>query len=80
MDGRGNIYVNGGCDFVPGAVKPPGVMIVTSDHSMLIVSESFANRLTAFDIAADGGLSNRRVWAQGVERNACLRARAGGRR
>ena len=28
-----------------------------------IVAESFAGRLTAFDIAADGSLSNRRVWA-----------------
>src|SRR5262249_47360678 len=25
--------------------------------------ESYGNRLTAFDIAADGSLSNRRVWA-----------------
>ena len=29
-------------------------------------SESFAGRLTAFDIAADGSLSNRRVWAEGI--------------
>ena len=26
-------------------------------------TESFAARLTAFDIAADGNLSNRRIWA-----------------
>ena len=32
----------------------------------LIVAESFAGRLTAFDIAAGGGLSNRRVWADGL--------------
>jgi sugar lactone lactonase YvrE len=38
-------------------------MIVTPDNRTLIVAESFAGRLTAFDIAADGGLSNRRVWA-----------------
>ena len=30
----------------------------------LVVAESFAGRLTAFDIAADGSLSNRRVWAE----------------
>jgi sugar lactone lactonase YvrE len=32
----------------------------------MIVAESFAGRLTAFDIDPDGGLSNRRVWAEGV--------------
>jgi sugar lactone lactonase YvrE len=31
---------------------------------MLIVAETFANRLTAFDIAADGTLSNRRFFAR----------------
>jgi sugar lactone lactonase YvrE len=41
-------------------------MAVTPDNSTLIVSESFARRLTAFDIAADGSLSNRRVWADDV--------------
>ena len=38
-------------------------MAVTPDNSTLILAESYANRLTAFDIAADGGLSNRWVWA-----------------
>jgi sugar lactone lactonase YvrE len=38
-------------------------MVVTPDNSTLILAESYANRLTAFDVAADGGLSNRRVWA-----------------
>ena len=41
-------------------------MVVTPDNSTLIVSESFAGRLTAFDIDADGSLSNRRVWAEGI--------------
>jgi sugar lactone lactonase YvrE len=40
----------------------PNGMLVTPD-STLMVAESYANRLTAFDIAADGGLSNRREWA-----------------
>jgi sugar lactone lactonase YvrE len=44
----------------------PNGMVVTPDNSTLIVSESFAGRLTAFDIAADGSLSNRRVWADGI--------------
>src|SRR5437867_12979114 len=41
----------------------PNGMIVTPDNATLIVAESFARRLTAFDIAADGTLSNRRMWA-----------------
>jgi sugar lactone lactonase YvrE len=41
----------------------PNGMAVTPDNATLIVAESYGDRLTAFDIAADGGLSNRRVWA-----------------
>ena len=42
----------------------PNGMVVTPDNSTLIVAESFAGKLTAFDIDADGSLSNRRVWAE----------------
>ncbi len=42
----------------------PNGMVVTPDNSTLIVTESFKARLTAFDIAHDGTLSNRRVWAE----------------
>ena len=45
----------------------PNGMVVTPDNSTLIVAESYAKRLTAFDIAADGSLSNRRVWADLVD-------------
>jgi sugar lactone lactonase YvrE len=41
----------------------PNGMVVTPDNSALVVAESFKGHLTAFDIAADGSLSNRRVWA-----------------
>src|SRR5262245_38044969 len=41
----------------------PNGMAITPDGSTLIVAESFASRLTAFDIDADGTLSGRRVWA-----------------
>jgi sugar lactone lactonase YvrE len=41
-------------------------MVVTPDNSTLVIAESFAGALTAFDIGADGSLSNRRVWAAGV--------------
>ncbi len=42
----------------------PNGMVVTPDNATLIVAESYASRLTAFDIGRDGGLSNRRVWAE----------------
>jgi sugar lactone lactonase YvrE len=41
----------------------PNGMAVTADNATLIVAESYRHRLTAFDIGADGSLSNRRVWA-----------------
>ena len=55
----------------------PNGMAVTPDNATLIVAESYASRLIAFDIAADGGLSNRRVWADlrdGVPDGICLDA------
>ena len=99
VDGRGNIYVNGGGPtpapgehFGPGAIvliTPDGAvrqvadniafangMAVTPDNKTLIVAESHGNRLAAFDIAADGSLSNRRVWADldGYPDGICLDA------
>lgn len=41
----------------------PNGMVVTPDNSTLIAAESYAGRLTAFDIAGDGSLLNRRLWA-----------------
>jgi sugar lactone lactonase YvrE len=73
VDGRGNAYVNGE---IVVLVTPDGRarqvaddiawgngMVVTPGNSTLIVAESHGNRLTAFEIAADGSLSDRRVWA-----------------
>jgi sugar lactone lactonase YvrE len=99
VDGRGNIYVNGGGPapapgehFGPGTIvliTPDGTirqvaekiafangMAVTPDNKTLIIAESHANRLTAFDIAQDGSLSNRRVWADldGFPDGICLDA------
>ena len=62
---------------VADGVAFPNGMAVTPDNSTLIVAESYANKLTAFDIAEDGGLSNRRVWADlgdGVPDGLCLDA------
>jgi len=42
----------------------PNGSVITPDGKTLIVGESFAARLTAFDIQPDGSLSGRRVWAQ----------------
>ncbi len=39
-------------------------MIVTPDNRTLIVAETLAHRLTAFEIDNDGSLGNRRLWAQ----------------
>ena len=41
----------------------PNGMAITADGSTLIVAESYAEQLTAYDIADDGALSGRRVWA-----------------
>src|SRR5918995_7340856 len=96
VDGRGNIYINGGISFEPTEGPPPGKivvvtpdgearqvadglafpngMVVTPDNRTLIVAESFARRLTAFDIAPDGSLSNRRVWAEVTGDGICIDA------
>jgi hypothetical protein len=47
-------------------IQFPNGMVITPDNRTLIISESFAGRLTAFDIDADGGLSGRRVFAEGL--------------
>lgn len=87
VDGRGNAYVNGA---VLALVTPDGTvrqvantfafpngMAITPDNATLILAESEARHLTAFDIAADGSLSGRRVWANlgdGVPDGICLDA------
>ena len=89
VDGRGNIYVNGGPGIIAlicpdGSVQQvadgidfPNGMVVTPDNTTLIIAESHGKRLTAFDIATDGSLSNRRVWANlgdGVPDGICIDA------
>jgi len=87
VDGRGNAYVNGATIAVVTAdgsarqvadgLEFGNGMAVTPDNGTLIVAESYGNRLTAFDIAADGSLSGRRVWADlgtGVPDGICIDA------
>lgn len=54
-----------------GSVRPvadelvcPNGTVISPDGRLLIIAESLANRLTAFDVAADGSLSGRRVFAE----------------
>jgi len=87
VDGRGNAYINGGQGIIAlvgaeGVVRQvadgiafPNGMAVTPDNSTLIIAESHAKRLTAFDIGTDGSLAKRRVWADlgdGVPDGICL--------
>ena len=46
----------------------PNGSVVTPDGRTLIVAETLARRLAAFDIGPGGALANRRVWAQLGER------------
>jgi sugar lactone lactonase YvrE len=42
----------------------PNAVMLTGDGATMIVAETIAARLTAFDVAPDGSLSGGRVWAQ----------------
>jgi sugar lactone lactonase YvrE len=57
------LKADGSARQVADGIAFPNGMAVTPDNSTLIIAESYAKRLTAFDIAADGSLSHRRVWA-----------------
>jgi len=61
---------------VADGIAFPNGMAVTPDNSTLIVAESYGNKLTAFDIAADGSLSDGRLWADvdGFPDGICLDA------
>lgn len=54
-DGKARIVAN--------RVLFPNGAVITPDGKTLIVAESFASRLAAFDIQDDGSLSNYSVWA-----------------
>jgi len=78
VDGRGNAYINcaeaivlvtpdgsnGSARKVADGGAFPNGMAITADNRTLILAESHGKCLTAFDIAADSSLSNRRLWAQ----------------
>ncbi|TDI58207.1 MAG: hypothetical protein E2O92_10340 [Alphaproteobacteria bacterium] len=55
---------DGSCAVVGGGLTFPNGTVVTPDLATLVVAETFAGVLTAYDIADDGDLVNKRVWAQ----------------
>jgi len=61
---------------VADGVAFPNGMVLTPDSSTLILAESYGKKLTAYDIAADGSLANRRMWAavDGYPDGICLDA------
>jgi sugar lactone lactonase YvrE len=50
------------CEAAADLAFPNGT-VISEDGATLIIAESMGGRLTAFDRAADGALSNRREWA-----------------
>jgi sugar lactone lactonase YvrE len=50
------------------ALEFPNGTAITPDGRTMIVAESMGARLTAFDVAPDGTLSNRRTWASTAPR------------
>ncbi len=68
-DGEARVLADG--------VAFPNGMAITDDGATLVVAESYGHRLTAFTIGPDGGLADRRVWADlddGVPDGICVDA------
>ncbi len=72
----GSVYVNGGSGSVvcvesdgtirelAAELKWPNGMALLADERLLVVADSHAEQLLAFDVNDDGMLSYRRVWAE----------------
>jgi sugar lactone lactonase YvrE len=61
----------------PEGIAFPNGMALTPDGGTLIVADSWGRKLTAFEVAADGGLGGERVWAdlgEGAPDGICLDA------
>ncbi|BBY78063.1 gluconolactonase [Mycolicibacterium parafortuitum] len=58
---------DGTFEVVAGDLEFPNGMVLTPDGTTLIVAESTGRRLTAFDVADDGMLGGRRVFADGLD-------------
>lgn len=55
---------DGSAEVVDDQVMFPNGSVVTPDGDTLVVAETFGGCLTAFTIGANGGLSDRRTWAE----------------
>ncbi|MBV8987237.1 MAG: SMP-30/gluconolactonase/LRE family protein [Solirubrobacterales bacterium] len=76
VDASGNAYVNGGpgtvvCVAADGSVRQvasglkwPNGMALIDDGRTLVVADSHAQQLVAFEVRDDASLSDRRVWAE----------------
>lgn len=75
VDALGRAYVNssaavalitpeGDVRKVADGGRFPNGMAIASDRRTLLLAESHGQCITAFDIGADGSLSNRRIWAE----------------
>jgi sugar lactone lactonase YvrE len=63
---KANVYLvrpDGSVEVAADEMAFPNGIVVADDGRTLIVAESFALQLTAFDIDSDGSLKNRREWA-----------------
>jgi sugar lactone lactonase YvrE len=58
------VHPDGRSEIAAEDLQFPNGTVITPDGKTLIVGESFGARLTAFDIAEDGTLNGRRVWAE----------------
>ncbi|TMR98923.1 SMP-30/gluconolactonase/LRE family protein [Nonomuraea basaltis] len=71
------VTADGSVHQVADDIAFPNGMAVTPDNSTLIVADSYRHSLVAFDIGADGRLSDRRVWAdlgEGTPDGICIDA------
>jgi sugar lactone lactonase YvrE len=57
------VLPDGSSRIVAEDIAFPNGTVITPDNKTLIIAETFAAKLTAFDIEDDGSLSNRRMWA-----------------
>lgn len=65
-EGPGEILIirpDGAAHLAANGLTTPNGMALTPDGRTLVVAETRGRRLTAFDVAPDGGLQNQRLWA-----------------
>ena len=72
LDGGGDVTTanlvrvdpDGSISVAAAELRFPNGTVITPDGATLVVGESYGGVLTAFAVAADGSLSNRREWAK----------------